>query len=337
MSMETSRETEQQALAWLTRQEIGPWSESDQSGLDEWLRADTAHRVTYLRLEAGWERTGRLKTFSVGAAPGVVPRPGEWRRSPFFEHRTVSAAPSAVRRSAVKVAALAAGILLATGTASYLTGIFSGKVYETALGVVTSIPLSDGSSVVLNTGSKLRVSLSKKERRIELEAGEAFFDVAKDPSRPFVVQAGERTIVAVGTRFSVRKDGADIKVILTEGRVRVGPGANGGAAELLVPGVTVRTRNQVLVVQKSSLQEAEQALSWRSGYLTFDKTSLADAVAEFNRYSPQRIVIDDPRLAALRISGKFRSTYAADFVQVLQKGFGVQVERVDENIHLTSN
>jgi len=99
----------------------------------------------------------------------------------------------------------------------------------------------------------------------------------------------------------------------------------------------VHTARHSLLVQKKSVHEAEEALSWRGGYLTFDKTLLADAVAEFNRYTPQRIVIDDPKLAALRISGKFRSTYAEDFVQLLKSGFGVEVRQNNETIHLTAN
>jgi len=337
MSMETSKQIEQCALAWLAKRESGLWTEADQSEFGQWLRADTAHRVVFLRLEVGWDRTARLKTFGVGKTPGVVPPLGEWRNSPFFDRRPTSAVRSAIKISAPKIAAVAAGLLLAAVAAFYLRAFFLNKVYETPIGAVTSIPLSDGSSVTLNTASKVRVALNEKERRIELEAGEAFFDVAKDPSRPFVVQAGERRIVAVGTRFSVRRDGPEVQVIVTEGKVRVEAGAAEGTAELLTAGAMVHTAQHSLLVRKKSVEKAEEALSWRSGYLSFDKTLLADAVAEFNRYTPQRIVIDDPKLAALRISGKFRSTYAEDFVQLLRNGFGVEVQRTDEAIHLTSN
>jgi transmembrane sensor len=336
MSMETGKQIEQRALEWLTKRQIGPWTEADQNELGNWLRSDTAHRVTFLRLEVGWERTARLKAFGVGNTTGQVPLSSEWRSSPFFE-RQLASAGHPTKTSAPRIAAVAAGVLLAAGVGFYARTLLTKKVYETPIGTTTSIPLSDGSSVTLNTQSKLRVALNEKERRIELEAGEAFFDVAKDPSRPFVVQAGERRIVAVGTRFSVRRNGPEVKVIVVEGKVRVEPGVAGGTAELLTAGAMVHTTQHSLLVSEKSVEEAEEALSWRSGYLTFDKTLLADAVAEFNRYTPQRIVIDDPKLAALRISGKFRATYAEDFVQLLRSGSGVEVRRTDETIHLTAN
>jgi len=335
--METSKQIEQCALAWLARRESGAWTEADQSELGEWLRADTAHRVMFLRLEVGWDRTARLKTFGIGKRSGVIPPPGAWRSSPFFERRPAFAVRSAIKTSAPRIAAVAAGVLLVAGAAIYLRVFFGNKLYETPVGAVTSVPLSDGSSVTLNTASKLRVALNEKERRIDLEAGEAFFDVAKDPSRPFVVQAGKRRIVAVGTRFSVRRDGPEVQVIVTEGKVRVEPEAAGGRAAILTAGAMIHTAKHSLLVQENGVDKAEEALSWRSGYLTFDKTLLAEAVAEFNRYTPQRIVIDDPKLAALRISGKFRSSYAGDFVQLLRNGFGVEVQRTDETIHLGSN
>lgn len=339
MNAETSRQIEHRALAWLAKRDGGQWSEADQTEFADWLRADTAHRVTFLRLEAGWERSARLRVFGVGAGkePRGVPPAGEWRGSPFFERPLAPMIRSAIKVKAPKIAAAAAAVLLVVAAGFYLNGFYSGEAYTTPIGGVASIPLSDGSNVTLNTASKLRVALTKEERRIELEAGEAFFDVANDPLRPFVVQAGHRRIVAVGTQFSVRRDGSEVQVIVTQGKVRIEPRTGVERAELLTAGTVVHTARNALLVQNKSVDEAKEALSWRSGYLAFDETALADAVREFNRYTTQQIVIEDPKLAALKISGKFRSSHAEDFVQLLNKGFGVQVRSVDGSIRLNSN
>jgi transmembrane sensor len=332
--MDDSKQIEQRALAWLAKQDSAQWSDVDQAELTRWLQENTRHRVAFLRLEAGWERSARLKAFGVGRQPGVVPPPGAWRSSPFFERRPVPAVRSAFRASAPKIAALAAGVALVVGAAFYLS-VFAGRDdYSTPVGGLASIPLRDGSNVTLNTRSELRVALTQTERRIELKAGEAFFDVAKDPSRPFIVEAGDRRIIAVGTQFSVRHDGNAVQVVVTEGKVRVQDRDGAGDAQILTAGAVLHAMRDSRLVQKKSVHEAKEALSWRSGYLTFDETSLADAIAEFNRYNARQIVIEDQQLAALRINGKFRSTNADEFVQLLHEGFGIQVRKAEETIAL---
>jgi transmembrane sensor len=332
-----SRQIEERALAWLARRDSGRWSDADQLELGQWLEADTLHRVAFLRLEAGWERTARLKAFGAGMKPGVVPPSGQLRTSPFFERRPASTARSANNLSVRKVATIAAGALLAIGAGLYLKTFRSGEDYTTPVGGVASIPLRDGSSMTLNTRSRVRVTLTDTERRIQLEEGEAFFNVAKDPARPFIVLAGNQRVVAIGTQFSVRRAGNDVQVVVTEGKVRAEPKNGGQGGELLAAGAVLHAARDSLLVEKKTVRDVEATLSWRSGYLTFDETSLADAVAEFNRYTAQRIVIEDPRLAAVRINGKFRSTHAEDFVELLRHGFGIQVQQTEETITLSSN
>lgn len=336
--MESSRQIEDRAHAWLAQRDSGRWSEADQEAFATWLRADTAHRVTFLRVEVAWERSARLKAIGAGRQPGVVPPPGQWRTSPFFERRPAPTVRSALRRSTWRISAAAAGMLLAVGVGFCLKTFLSGpgNNYSTPIGGVASIPLGDGSKMTLNTDRKVRVALTEKERRIELQTGEAFFDVAKDPSRPFIVEAGDKRITAIGTAFSVRRDGKKVQVVVTEGKVRVEDREGRVQEELLAAGTVLRTAHDSQLVQKATPQKAAEALSWRSGYLTFDETSLADAVAEFNRYQTQRIVIEDPKLAALRINGKFRSTNAEDFVQLLEDGFGIAVTRTGQTINLAS-
>jgi len=335
--MESSTEIESQALAWLGKRDSGSWTEADQAELAQWLRASMAHRVAFLRREAAWERSERLKVFGIGREAGAPPPPpGEWRASPFFNRRPASTAGAVVKRLAPTFAAGAATLVLVAGVGFYWAIRYAGNVYSTTVGSYTSIPLRDGSMMTLNTDTKVRVQLTQKERRIELESGEAFFDVAKDFSRPFVVDAGNRKVVAVGTQFSVRREGTDVQVIVTDGAVRVEPEPGHGRAELLAAGAVGRTVKDSLLVQKKTSHEAEEALSWRTGYLTFDETVLTDAITEFNRYTSQPIVIEDPQLATLRITGTFRASHARDFVELLKSGFGVQAREDDKAIHLRS-
>jgi transmembrane sensor len=211
-----------------------------------------------------------------------------------------------------------------------------GDRFTTVVGGLESIPMSDGSHVTLNTDSEIRVSLGVRERVVEIEHGEAFFEVAHDPQRPFVVKAGGRRVIAVGTQFSVRWDGVELRVIVADGTVRyeshagdtlpAASPAAGADAILLPAGSGARTEGNTLQVEQLPATEAERRLTWRSGFLTFRDTPLADAVAELNRYSTRKIVIEDPSIAALEVGGVVRSNDTAPFIRLLERGFGIRAD-----------
>lgn len=175
---------------------------------------------------------------------------------------------------------------------------------------------------------------------VPLAQGEAFFEVAKDPNRPFVVEAGEQRFIAVGTKFSVRRDSGSNRLIVTEGRVRIEAKPtlisreSAQATEVSAGGVA-RSGGAGILVQEKPVAEAEVMLSWRSGYLVFEQTPLADAVAEFNRYNETKIVIDDAVVAGILIGGNFRSTNVEAFVRLLEDGFPLRIERQGERIVLS--
>lgn len=235
--------------------------------------------------------------------------------------------------------AIAASLLLAVGLVSYLTLKSSGDRYATPVGGFASVPMADGSKVTLNTDSQIRIALSNTERGVELRRGEAFFEVSKDPTRPFIVRAGNKRVIAVGTKFSVRREGDDIEVVVTEGKVRVedlGKGArpDGSADVFLTPGSVARAGQAGVLVQRKTLPEAEEQLSWRTGVLLFRNQTLADAIAEFNRYNVRKIVIQDPTIAALKIEGNFRATNVEAFVRLLESGFPVRADTQGDHIVL---
>lgn len=335
--MESLEVVETTAAQWLARQDSGNWTATDQADLDRWLEESTAHTVAYVRLEAAWARADRYKVLGAGVPAGKIPTPEEFNFSSFFSGRR----PRQLRQSLRRARTLAASIVvvLAAAVAWYLWPS-SGPDYKTPVGGTASVPVADGSQVILNTDSAIRVSLSNTERRVQLDQGEAYFEVAKDPARAFVVSAGNKRIVAVGTKFSVRRLGDDVRVSVTEGKVRIEEEPFlAGAREsmsLVAAGNVANTREGSVLVQHESLAEVEESLSWRNGYLTFREDTLRDAVAEFNRYNSRKIIIEDPAVGDIRLSGKFRTHEYEAFVRLLEGGFPIQARRLDQQIILTS-
>jgi transmembrane sensor len=367
MSPERTQEIEATASEWLIRRDSGAWTAEDQARLDEWLAASTLHHVAYLRLELAWEEAARLKALGAGIREDLPPARGQWNLTPFFEapdqtdeardHEEASSITAEVaevipepaarvpdvggvggraaktRRFRISTFAIAAGFLLALGIGAYLWLLPGGEHYVTPIGGVASVTLEDGSKVILNTDTEIRVGLTATERDVDLKRGEAFFEVAKNPQRPFVVSAGGKRVIAVGTRFSVRRDAEDLEVVVTEGKVRV----EDQGETVLTPGTIAHAGDAGVLVQRKTVPEAQEHLSWRTGVLMFRDQTLGEVVAEFNRYNQRKIVIEDSKIADLRIEGNFRATNVDAFVRLLESGFPVRARVEDDRVLLTSN
>jgi len=220
-------------------------------------------------------------------------------------------------------------------------------VLTSAKGEVRRVPLADGSSVTLNTETVVRVRYTGAQRDVDLVSGEALFDVAKDRQRPFIVHVGDTRVRAVGTSFTVRRDETgEVKVVVREGVVEVvkrgqaaptrvaanvialtraeGEGASAGAGAARA----VKT----LAVGPS---EISRNLSWREGMLSFDGESLVAAAAEFERYSPSRIVIDDPGLGRETITGLFAASDPKGFARAVAISLNGKVSFRGDEIHLS--
>ena len=345
---DSAEQIEERAADWLARRAGDSWSTAEQRQLDEWLRASTAHKVAFLRLEAVWQQASRLKALSAGtpAAHRKVPPPGRLvalacprSTRPLFSRLTRRDGRfwgTPYFRPTALASVLIAVILAAT---AYFRPLH-GTTFRTEVGVVSAVPMSDGSKVTLNTDSQVRIAVTEKERRVNLGRGEAFFEVAKDPSRPFVVIAGDCKVVAVGTKFSVWREANEVRVAVTEGRVMVTNGTGGAtersAAEVAAGSVAHAGAAGVLV-QRERLNEVEEVLSWRRGVLFFHDVPLSAVVAEFNRYNARKIVLANPAVADIRIGGSFRSTNVDGFVRLLQDGFSIHVEHRGEQIVLSGD
>lgn len=339
--MTSSSQIERTAAAWLARRDAGGWSPDDPAALEAWLEQATAHRVAFLRLEEAWRRADRLRALGAGRSDPMPPARGEWTFTPFgrpHEAAVVRAAPA--RRSGRFARRLSGGMIAATACLLLATIVWAAwprqlrtetASFATAVGALREVPLADGSRIILSSDSLVQVAYSDDERHIELKRGEAFFEVTKDPGRPFTVVAGERRVTAVGTRFDVRRDRADLRVVVTQGVVRLEAQARADGQRqpvtLLPAGSVAMARGDEVAVQTGPVAQAEDRLRWRSGFLVFHDTPLSTAVAELNRFNTRKILVGDPVAGALRIGGNFRWSNAEAFVRLLQQGFPVRVER----------
>ena len=350
-SKQTREESERVAAAWLLRRADGQWSDAKQAELERWLASSPGNRVSFIRLESIWADTDRLKSIASGFPKGEVPPKGTIEKSPFFTLKQAEADAISepefppvvstwrVRRDRLAIAAGFLLVLAALMTYSAIVG--TGRAtYSTSIGGFSTIPTEDGSTIALNTDSRIEIHFSDKERRIELKRGEAFFDVAADPKRPFAVYAKDQKVVALGTKFSVRMESDVVHVAVTEGKVSLQEKSSAVwpiplekrkvAQRILLPGNVADIGERLSSVEERSLPRIEQALSWRNGYIALDGTSLAEAVAEFNRYNIRQITIDDTSLEKLQIEGNFRSNNVEGFVRLLEEGFDVKAGREPE-------
>ena len=350
--MGESERIEREAAGWLARRDRTDWSTRDELAFAAWRDAETAHRVAYLRLDAAWRGADRLKAVGAGVGAGDMPARGDWNWSrPSVDQASGAASalnpaaldfarrPIATHHRGWLFAFAGCAMACAVGVIAWQqNGRVEQQVYRTSAGTLEEIPLADGSRATLSGDSVVGVALSRHERDIDLSRGEAFFAVAKDANRPFVVHVGTREVVAVGTRFAVRRDSDGLRVVVTEGLVRLeSPSANAPdrlSTTFLPAGSVAVIDANGASVRFGTPDEAERALSWRSGVLAFHDTPLAAAAAEFNRYGAKRIVMGDADVAALRVGGNFNWANADGFVRLLEAGFPVRAERQGDRIVL---
>lgn len=197
--------------------------------------------------------------------------------------------------------------------------------------------LTDGSVVELRDQARISAEFSDTLRRLVLEAGEAHFQVAKNPDRPFVVEAGPVRVRAVGTAFTVRPDAAWVEVIVTEGRVAVGAegseaDAAGNPAPVQVDAgarATIDSRTGAIVVSPLAEEQVAGELAWRVPRLEFSGTPLREVVAAFNEHNELRLVLADRPTGDLRLSGIIRADNVDALLALLESSHGIQADRRD--------
>jgi len=289
--------------------------------LQAWLNESVGHKAAFWRLEAGWNAADRLAAIRGGDRS---PAPRSWLPAPIW----------AIAASLVLVC-MAAVSLWQFGLRSADPSIIR---VTTGVGGRRQVALTDGSAVTVNTASTLRASFAGGKRRVWLDRGEAFFEVAHDKRHPFVVFAGGRRVTVLGTKFSVRRDGDTVTVAVAEGRVRVEDSdpATPERAAIITAGDVAIARGRSMLLADRSEQRVQDALTWRHGLLTFDQVTLDQAAHEFNRYNRRQIRLGDPRAAQLRIGGSFQATNVDAFTRLLHDAFGLTVTSDSDGVTIKS-
>ncbi len=328
MKSQELNEIEARAADWIAERDRhdGRLPAERQATMDQWLNESTAHRVAFLRLDQAWQRADRLRALQ--AAPAFASKPERPRAS--ARAWTWLARPP-VRR-VVAGLSLAAFALVAVVS---LQPQQATQNFATARGQRSSIQLADGSRLTLNTATQLRTAVTAQTRQVWLESGEAFFDIAHDAKRPFVIHAGKQTVTVLGTKFSLYRDGDQLKVAVLEGRVQVQTEAQSRPTVLTRDHAALADAGNVLVTQQSP-QQTSASLGWLQGKLVFNEVSLAEAARQFNRYGAKQLVIKDEAAARIGIGGVFDAGNVEAFARLLHAGFGLEVQAEGEEIRVSS-
>lgn len=323
---------------WFARLSADDVTADDRVAFENWRSASPKNDAAYREVERLWRRSGALHRYPeiVEAMDEPPARRPRRRRLPLAAAATVLVA--------VAVGLLQPWELLAPG------GERTATVTEQR-----NLMLADGSTVLLDANSQVRVRYGEYERNVILERGQAQFTVAHDPQRPFVVEAGDGAIKALGTRFQVSVDGSAVTVTLLEGRVQVeGAGTeqqrpapqstvhspqstnppqttnHKPQATLLNPGeqLTFDTRRDLWNKQPVDLAAAQD---WIKGDLVFEEWRLSAFVNEMNRYSDTKVRIQDESIENLLISGRFHTGDQKSVVQMLETGWPVNAQTASDN------
>jgi transmembrane sensor len=282
----------EEALRWFVLLRDDSPSENDRRAFERWRATDAAHEAAWQRAQAVWERADILKpAFDRGAV--VKSFPLAVRPQPLKRRRWLQAA----------------AVLAVVAPAAYLAGrpdLWAD--HRTSPGERRTITLGDGSTVELAGGSALSVAFDTTARRVELVDGEAFFTVAPDANRPFIVAAAEGNIRALGTAFNVKRLGETVIVTVTEHRVEVSTGAH--SVEI---GQGQQVRYVARTLQAPQPADLRAVEGWRRDRLVFQDAPLGEVVADLERSRGGRIVLTDSRLRALPVTAVFdaRQTDAA--------------------------
>lgn len=303
MAGKTAHQIDAEAAGWAARLDRGPLSAEDEAALQAWIEGDARALGAFARIRA-------LALYSERARA----------LGPDFDPASFEPAVPVARRRLVQVGgAIAAALLIGAGGAWEL--MRQRGVFVTRKGETKVVALKDGSVVTLNTDSEIRVGYSDSLRAVELVRGEALFDVAKNKARPFVVAAGDTSVRAVGTSFSVRRiDAAPVRVLVREGVVEVFEAAPGAKpVRISANSMAMAQADGMTAIAAMPVPAAQvhRQMAWQNGQIAFEGETLAQAAEEFSRYSDTRIVVEDPGLAKEEIAGLFKATDPVGFARTI--------------------
>ena len=332
-----------EACAWIAQFETGDMTPEDFAAFREWMQRSPRHASEMKRLA---HLSQNLDVLTEMAEPledamtqfrEIVAR----RKRPFWRRASVAFASAVM-------------LVCAAGGAYFYQSFDRPDANEpvmiaTAIGDYEERVLPDGSVVELNSNSHIELEFTREERKIRLLRGEAFFRVASNPARPFVVAAGDNQVTAVGTAFAVRLFDVEdqLEVTVPDGRVAVSTppaltaAAGAGAAaqaeaktDLLVlkagQNIVVSPLAETAPIIEMSQRDLQRKLSWQEGLFDFSETPLIDVIEEVSRHTAMQIEIADPQLRNLKFGGVFRTGETTALLHALEASFDIEVEYVDD-------
>lgn len=295
-----------EAFAWVARKRVRGLNAAETAQFEAWCAADIRHRGAWVRALA---IDNAIHVASVDPAASLRPRRRQWM-----------------------LGGLAASFAAVAGRFVY-SALQADTVLTTAKGEFRRVPLQDKSIANINSGSRIEVAFSERQRRVMLRSGEAWFEVAKDKSKPFIVEAGDALVRAVGTAFSVRRLAHGSEVLVTEGTVEVWSRDGTAQRRLVTAGEHAYLAQDARTIPVTRQpDEVNRRLAWREGKLVLRRQTLGEAVADFNRYSPKTIVIVDPALLDKRLVGQYQldapELFARDVSMILDVPLEITADRI---------
>lgn len=324
-----------EAREWFTLMQSGSVSETERAQWQTWLQTSSAHQTAYHQYEIIWQDLNSLANTKELAALkcSVTPSFIDSVREKFSEILSGARALQLKLQFGVALASIALIAVIAIGLQPEKIVT---QEFATTTGEVKQFTLADGSEITLGAKSELKAWATKKERHILLVNGQAFFKVAKNPQRPFLVDAGETNVRVVGTQFDVRKGSDRTRVAVLEGIVNVTSTAKNSAPVVLTAGQQVTRLNagSFEAVNAISVSELE---SWRNGRLIYLRASLADVVADANRYFNTSISLGSKNLADLKVTAAVSTNQIEALTDMLASSLPVVLHKdVQNNIVIVS-
>ena len=337
----------EEASDWIVKNREGDLDAQEKRRFDTWLRESPQHVRAYLEISSIWEDVSSLDpSLNVGAEE-LIARARAAENVVQYPHLPAPGnSPSLLRRSGPWYALAASVSLLALGAWIYSQR----NTYSTDVGEQRSIALNDGSTIELNSRSRIRVRFSAAERDVDLLHGQALFHVAKNPARAFVVHSDSTRVRAVGTQFDVYKKPSGTVVTVVEGRVAVisEPETPRGTdlrsteeRQSAQPVPVLLSAGEQLMVTQAAVTSPKRAnvaaaTAWTRRSLVFESSPLTEVAEEFNRYNTRQLVIENPpQLADFHVSGVFSSVEPVLLLRFLRTQPEIVVDETDKEIRIS--
>ena len=344
--MATDQQLYDEASLWIVKMDRG-LTDDERTALQEWMQAEQKNHDILMEMTQLWDKMDAMSRLS-----DLFGNDQEQGKEHAKEHSDTYSRARPIR-------AIAASLLVATGLSLWAmiagVNLQSGDpIYHTAVGEQSIVMLNDGSQITLNTNTKVQVRYTDQARLLELVSGELHVRVAKDPSRPLSVMAGEQIIQAVGTEFNIEiTDQQKIELVVTEGKVKVGVPETPPTNQPQIPSpnsLSVDARSRAAAGEKTMLGDSKVKrkvtevsaddiavkLSWRSGNLIFRGESLEEAVKEVGRYTSVEFVFMNEDLKKMRVAGLFKAGDVEGLLATLRENFDIVTHRDDNGKVLLS-